>query len=49
MPVHAEARGLPYVELELRQDLIADAAGQGAWAGLLASALPEALAGLGAT
>ncbi|MFC4728290.1 N-formylglutamate amidohydrolase [Coralloluteibacterium thermophilus] len=32
IPVHAERRGLPYLELELRQDLIADAAGQRAWA-----------------
>ncbi len=42
VPVHAERRGLPYVELEIRQDLIADAAGQRHWAGLLAKALPEA-------
>ena len=32
IPVHGEARGLPHVELEIRQDLIADAAGQQAWA-----------------
>ena len=36
IPVHAEARGLPHVELEIRQDLIADAAGQQAWADRLA-------------
>jgi predicted N-formylglutamate amidohydrolase len=29
---HAEARGLPYVGIEVRQDLIADRAGQAAWA-----------------
>lgn len=32
IPVHAEARGLAHVELEIRQDLIADAPGQLAWA-----------------
>lgn len=32
VPMHGEARGLVYVELEIRQDLIADAAGQHAWA-----------------
>jgi predicted N-formylglutamate amidohydrolase len=28
IPVHGERRGLPHVELEIRQDLIADADGQ---------------------
>ncbi len=42
--VHAEHRGLGYVELEIRQDLIADAAGQTAWAGHLARLLPRAAA-----
>ena len=32
VPVHAERRGLPHVEIEIRQDLIADAAGEAAWA-----------------
>ena len=32
VPVHAERRGLPHVEIEIRQDLIADTAGQAAWA-----------------
>jgi len=32
IPVHAEKRGLPYGEIEIRQDLIAGAAGQGEWA-----------------
>jgi predicted N-formylglutamate amidohydrolase len=32
VPVHAERRGLQHVEIEIRQDLIADAAGQTAWA-----------------
>ena len=36
IPVHAERRGLPHVELEIRQDLIADATGQQAWAERLA-------------
>jgi predicted N-formylglutamate amidohydrolase len=42
VPHHAEARGLPYLELEIRQDLIADAAGQRAWADRLARLLPLA-------
>jgi len=32
VPVHAERRGLPHVEIEIRQDLIADEAGQAVWA-----------------
>ena len=32
VPVHAERRGLAHVEIEIRQDLIADEAGQAAWA-----------------
>lgn len=36
---HGEARGLPVVELEIRQDLIADADGQRLWATLLCKAL----------
>lgn len=43
VPVHAEARGLDYVELEIRQDLIASEQGQLRWAELLAGALPRAL------
>jgi predicted N-formylglutamate amidohydrolase len=43
IPVHAESRGLLHVELEIRQDLIADAAGQAAWATRLARLLPLAL------
>ena len=41
---HAESRGLLCVELEIRQDLIADAAGQKAWAERLARILREARA-----
>ncbi len=43
--VHAEGRGLPYVELEIRQDLIADEAGQREWAGVLAEVLTAAWEG----
>jgi predicted N-formylglutamate amidohydrolase len=39
IPVHAEARGLAHVELEIRQDLIADPAGQRQWAQRLLSML----------
>ena len=42
IPVHGEKRGLPHVEIEIRQDLIAEAAGQETWAALLARLLPEA-------
>lgn len=43
IPVHAEARRLLHVELEIRQDLIADADGQARWAERLAQVLPLAL------
>jgi predicted N-formylglutamate amidohydrolase len=42
IPVHGEARGLVSVEIEMRQDLIADTAGQRDWADRLARVLPEA-------
>jgi predicted N-formylglutamate amidohydrolase len=32
IPRHGEARGLPHVEIEIRQDLITDEAGQDEWA-----------------
>lgn len=48
VPVHAERRGLAYVELEIRQDLIASADGQLAWAARLATLLPLAMAAAGA-
>ena len=41
-PVHGERRAIPHVEIEIRQDLIADPAGQRAWADRLARLLPEA-------
>jgi predicted N-formylglutamate amidohydrolase len=43
VPVHGEQRGLLHVELEIRQDLIADAAGQEEWAERLARILPGLL------
>ena len=43
IPVHAEQRGLLHVELEIRQDLIADAQGQEEWAERLARILPGLL------
>jgi len=45
-PRHAGARGLEYLELETRQDLIADAAGQARFAELYARLIPQALASL---
>ncbi len=40
IPVHGERRGLLHVELEIRQDLIADERGQAEWAARLARLLP---------
>jgi predicted N-formylglutamate amidohydrolase len=39
---HGERRGIPHVELEIRQDLIGDEAGQSAWAARLARLLGAA-------
>ncbi|WP_366555652.1 N-formylglutamate amidohydrolase [Aquibaculum sediminis] len=39
IPVHAEARGLPYVEFEMRQDHLEDAAAPERWAERLEGAL----------
>ncbi len=44
VPHHAHGRGLDYLELEVRQDLLADAKGQQAVAERLARLLPLALA-----
>jgi predicted N-formylglutamate amidohydrolase len=41
IPVHAERRSLPYLELEIRQDLIAGTAGQAEWAARLTRLLPQ--------
>jgi predicted N-formylglutamate amidohydrolase len=42
IPRHGEARGLPHVEIEIRQDLVADDAGQAEWARRIARALQDA-------
>lgn len=42
IPVHGERNGIVSLEIEIRQDLIADAAGQEQWAALLAELLPAA-------
>jgi len=44
--VYGEQRGIPHVEIEIRQDLLEDGAGQEAWAKRFARLLPEACAGL---
>ncbi len=44
IPHHAGRRGLDYLELEVRQDLLADPAGQDEIAGIVARLLPAALA-----
>jgi predicted N-formylglutamate amidohydrolase len=49
VPMHGEGRGLPHVEIEIRQDLIGDGAGQAAWAARLTHLLPIADARLGET
>jgi predicted N-formylglutamate amidohydrolase len=45
---HGEKRGLLHVELEVRQDLIAETSGQAAWAARLARHLSEAVRAVGA-
>ncbi|MBN8905463.1 MAG: N-formylglutamate amidohydrolase [Rhodospirillales bacterium] len=42
IPTHGEKRGLPHVEIEIRQDLIADEAGEAEWAERFARVLTEA-------
>ncbi len=42
IPRHGERRGLPHVEIELRQDLIAESEGETIWAERLARLLPLA-------
>ena len=44
--VYGERRGIPHIEIEIRQDLLEDEAGQEAWAKRFARLLPEACAGL---
>jgi len=43
IPEYGERRGIPHVEIEIRQDLIVDEAGQQAWAQRLARLLPALL------
>ena len=47
VPVHGERRGIPHVELEIRQDLVATEAGQAEWAERLARVLVEGVGRLG--
>jgi predicted N-formylglutamate amidohydrolase len=42
IPRHGEALGLPHVEIEVRQDLVSDDAGQAAWGERISGALREA-------
>jgi predicted N-formylglutamate amidohydrolase len=42
IPVHGERRGLLHVEIEIRQDLIADTSRQQAWGALFARLVPQA-------
>jgi predicted N-formylglutamate amidohydrolase len=42
IPHHGEARKLPHVEIEIRQDLVGDHKGQAAWAARIARALADA-------
>ena len=42
LPAHGESRQLAHVGIEIRQDLVADEAGQTAWAARLAQALTQA-------
>ncbi len=42
IPHHGEKRGLPHVEIEIRQDLLLDAAGQTEWAARIVRGLREA-------
>jgi predicted N-formylglutamate amidohydrolase len=41
VPRHGEGRGVPHVEIELRQDLVADEAGQIEWSARLIQALQD--------
>jgi predicted N-formylglutamate amidohydrolase len=46
IPRHGEMRGLPHVEIEIRQDLVKEEAGQAAWAERVSRALEAAQAAL---
>jgi predicted N-formylglutamate amidohydrolase len=41
VPEHGERRGIPSLEIEIRQDLIGEPEGQAAWAERLAPALEQ--------
>jgi len=43
VPKHAIERGLRHIQVEFRQDLVADAAGQAQWAAIFGDALAETL------
>ncbi len=47
IPVYGEQRGLPHIEIEIRQDLILEDAGQKAWAKRFAELLPAACKSFG--
>jgi predicted N-formylglutamate amidohydrolase len=49
IPIHGEKRGLPHIEIEIRQDLIATPDGQTAWANRFARLLTAADAALKAS
>jgi predicted N-formylglutamate amidohydrolase len=44
METHAGAAGLPHVEFEIRQDLLADETGWDRWAGIAGDVLEQVLA-----
>lgn len=46
MDRHAEANGIPYLGIEVRQDLLADDAGIARWTGILARMIRSVLSGL---
>ncbi|TZG28054.1 N-formylglutamate amidohydrolase [Sphingomonas montanisoli] len=46
MNTHAEGNGIPYLGLEVRQDLIGDDAGVALWAQRLAPVIPQVMAAL---
>lgn len=46
IPIHGEARGIPYAEFEIRQDLITTAEEQKAWADRLVGVIREAYANM---
>jgi predicted N-formylglutamate amidohydrolase len=49
IPHHGEARGLPHVEIEIRQDLLLEEAGQREWALRITRVLQDAERSFSAT